>query len=103
MNEDLGYNYNHLRWVSHVLTIESKRKRVQQSKVFLKCLEDSNKSHFDKIMTGDKSWILYRHQPSHQWVLQNENPQDIVSKIKYDLKIMVSIYITKTDKYFIDI
>lgn len=54
-------------------------------------------------MTGDKSWILYRHQPSHQWVLQNENPQDIVSKIKYDLKIMVSIYITKTDKYFIDI
>ena len=33
--------------------------------------------------------------------LQNENPQDIVSKTKYGLKTMVSIYVTKTGKYFI--
>ena len=70
--EDLGYNYRHLRWVPHVLTIE----------VISQCLEDSNKSHFDKIMTGDESWFLYLHQPTYQWVLQNENPQDIVSKTK---------------------
>lgn len=101
--EDLGYNYRHLRWVPHVLTIEIKRIRVEQSKVILKCLENSNKSHFNKIMTGDESWFLYRYQPTHQWVLQNENPQDIVSKTNYDLKIMVSIYVTKTGKYFIDI
>ena len=74
LSEDLGYNYRHLRWIPHVLTIELKRKRVQQSKVILQCLEDSNKSHFDKIMTGDESWFLYRHHPTHQWVLQNENP-----------------------------
>ena len=103
LSEDLGYNYRHLRWGPHVLTIELKRKRVQQSKVILQCLEDSNKSHFDKIMTGDESWLLYRHQTTHQWVLQNKNPQDIVSKTKYDLKIMVSIYVTKTGKNFIDI
>ena len=54
-------------------------------------------------MTGDESWLLYRHQTTHQWVLQNKNPQDIVSKTKYDLKIMVSIYVTKTGKNFIDI
>lgn len=54
-------------------------------------------------MTGDESWFLYRHQPTYQWVLQNENHQDIVSKTKYDLKIMKSILVIKTGKYFIDI
>ena len=103
LNEDLSYNYRHLRWVPHLLTIDIKKKRVQQCKKILQCLEDCNKTNFNKIMTGDESWFLYRYQPTHQWVLHGENPQDIVSKKNYDRKIMVSIYVTKTGKYFIDI
>lgn len=75
---------------------------VEFSKEVLKSPENCNKSYFDKIMTGDETWFLYRHQPTHQWDFKAKI-QDIVSKTKYDLKIMASIYVTKPGKYFIDI
>lgn len=103
LSEDLGYLYKHLRWVPHLLTCEMKEKRVEQCKLILNALETARRSHFNGIMTGDESWFLYSYQPTHQWVLHDEKPGEIVERSHYQRKIMVSIYITMNGKFLVDI
>lgn len=103
LTDDLGLNYRHLRWVPHMLTPEIKQIRVAQCKVILEALETAKRSHFNGIITGDESWFLYYYQNEHRWVLKSEDPGEIVAPTNYQRKNMISIYISKTGNFLIDI
>ena len=103
LTNDLGLNYRHLRWVPHMLTPEIKQIRVAQCKVILEALETAKRSHFNGIITGDESWFLYYYQKEHLWVLKGEDPGEIMATTNYQRKNMISIYISKTGNFLIDI
>ena len=103
LTNDLNFKYMHLRWIPHSLTPEIKKKRVSQAQVILKALQTANRSHFSNIITGDESWFFYINQPKARWVLADDYPGSIVNKSNYQKKTMVSIFIRKNGKFFVDL
>lgn len=56
---DMGYKNIRLRWVPHLLTHIQKVNRLKITKNLLEILEESKKSGFTNIISGDESWFIY--------------------------------------------
>lgn len=50
----------------------------------------TNHSHFNKVVTGDKSWFIYINEQKARWVLVDDNPGDVLEILDYQKKKMVN-------------
>ncbi len=90
---DMRYKNIHLRWGPHLLTHIQKVNRLNITKNLLEILEESKKSGFTNIISGDKSWFIYYYQYDRKWVVETDEIPEKVIPSRYDRKTMVTIFI----------
>ena len=103
LHDDLGFNYLHLQTVPHNLTDDKRTKRVEEAKKILAFLKCAKRSHNANIITGDESWFRYTNEPRARWVPAGEEVGTRIKESQYLKKKMVTIFIRKNGKFFVDL
>jgi hypothetical protein len=72
LTQPLRFTVRHLRWVSHVLTMEQKQIRVQMVIELLQVLSVQSTRQWHDIVTLDESWIYLLSEHNMMWTAPGE-------------------------------
>lgn len=96
LHEDLGMKKYCSQWIPRTLTTQNKRERVAAAHEFLDLLEWNEKDTFDRIVTGDETWIYYYDPPTKQqsmeWRKGSETLPATTQHEKSAMKVMASVF-----------
>jgi transposase len=73
LHESLGFTSICLRCVPHTLTDDLRRRRVDVAKELRGTLQSEASNNFDRIVTGDKSWLYLSYLPKAMWAVSQDD------------------------------
>lgn len=92
LKKSLNMKYVHLQWIPHELNWDQKYKRMEYSKSMLAILRRAKKNNYHFILTGDEAWFEYHYSPTHMWVYNTDERDQIVNKTNFCRKTMITIF-----------
>lgn len=100
LHDHLGLTKKMARWVPRDLTAAEKQRRVDFATEFLKFFDHGRSANFDKLVTGDETWI-YFYDPlsrtqSREWSAIGAAPPTKTKREKSSGKVMIAVFITRS-------
>lgn len=96
LHDELGMKKYCCRWIPRTLTTENKRERVAAAHEFLDLLKWNERDVFDRIVTGDETWIYYYDPPikqqSMEWRKRTQKPSETAQHEKSAMKVMAAVF-----------
>ena len=105
LNDSLGLRRITSRWAPHLLSDANRKERVDS------CLENltmfsSGKWRLSDVVTGDESWIYWRHigrkKSNSTWIAKGESPSTVVRRNRFEPKTMFTVFFKTTGPVLID-
>jgi hypothetical protein len=91
LHEVLGFKSFHLRWVSHLLTNDLRKKRQDVAREMISDLEASLQDGWRSLITGDEAWSFLSQSPRRMWSGARDNVATIVKGDIRTTKFMFTI------------
>ncbi len=96
IRDELGFRKLSARWVPRLLTDDHKRQRLEAAQAFFKLYRKEKDSLYDRIVTGDETWIHHftpeSKKSSMQWCAPGEPPPK-KAKVQASVgKVMATVF-----------
>lgn len=96
LHDHLNLSKVSARWVPRMLTAPQKQVRVECCKDFLELCKEDSTSIFDRLVTGDETWVHHydpeSKQESMQWVKKGADPPKKFKVTSSAGKIMATVF-----------
>jgi hypothetical protein len=91
LHDEFGLQKFHVRWVPHALSSNQQHARITYSSLLLEVLETTQRTGFQRIITGHESWFsLYSSHDSVWTTSRDELPERVTQRIDTE-KCLISI------------
>ena len=96
IHDELGFRKLSVRWVPRLLAEDHNRQRIEAAHAFFKLYGKENDTLYDRILTGDESWVHHftpeSKKASMQWCAPGEPPPK-KAKVQVSVgKIMATVF-----------